>query len=167
MISVCVSVCLSVSKDLLGTAVPPPSKRNLSLKKMTKNFIILFFLLKTKIKIGGVIHFPSPNSSAPRDDQGRRPQFFNKITKSHFPPAEIKVMKIGVEGFSPRVMYSHPFNFFQGGGDYKSYIPLLNISAINNYYFQPVTDALLRGVHFTHFCAKHMMEGTPVTEAFK
>jgi len=31
----------------------------------------------------------------------------------------------------------------------------------------PVTDALLRGVHFTHFCAKHMMEGTPVTEAFK
>jgi hypothetical protein len=31
----------------------------------------------------------------------------------------------------------------------------------------PVTDGLLRGVHFTHFCAKHMMEGTPVTEAFK
>ena len=33
--------------------------------------------------------------------------------------------------------------------------------------FQPVTDALLRGVQFTHFCAKNMIEGTPFLEAFK
>jgi len=31
----------------------------------------------------------------------------------------------------------------------------------------PVTDALLRGVQFTHFCAKNMIEGTPFLEAFK
>jgi len=30
-----------------------------------------------------------------------------------------------------------------------------------------VTDALLRGAQFTHFCAKHMMDGTPLMEAFK
>jgi len=31
----------------------------------------------------------------------------------------------------------------------------------------PFTDGLLRGVQFTHFCAEHMMKGTPVLEAFK
>ena len=34
-------------------------------------------------------------------------------------------------------------------------------------FFQGLTDFLLKGVQFTHFCAKHMMSGTPVGDAFK
>lgn len=30
-----------------------------------------------------------------------------------------------------------------------------------------ICEMLLKGVQCTHFCAKHMMEGTPVMEAFK
>jgi len=31
----------------------------------------------------------------------------------------------------------------------------------------PITDLLLKGAQATHFCAKHMMAGTPVGDAFK
>ena len=30
---------------------------------------------------------------------------------------------------------------------------------------QDVCDVLLKGVQFPHFCAKHMMEGTPIGDA--
>ena len=36
-----------------------------------------------------------------------------------------------------------------------------------SFLFQGLTDLLLQGTQFTHFCAKHMMAGTPLGEAFK
>ena len=35
------------------------------------------------------------------------------------------------------------------------------------FLFQGLTDLLLQGLQFTHFCAKHMMAGTPLGDAFK
>jgi hypothetical protein len=34
-------------------------------------------------------------------------------------------------------------------------------------FFQGLTDFLLKGTQFTLFCAKHMMDGTSFSEAFK
>ena len=46
----------------------------------------------------------------------------------------------------------------------------LNVSLsqrVQLHLVQGVCDILLKGVQCPHFCAKHMMEGTPLGDAFK
>ena len=51
---------------------------------------------------------------------------------------------------------------------------LLNYSLCNLYlnrllffFFQGLTDFLLKGIQLPHFCATHMMKGTPLGDAMK